>query len=244
MDNLDRLFRQLVDVLSTKDPNRVTAPFQISELYQSILPYRSYKKQLGFECNEDYEMAVLRLFAGESDYATVEPPEAKEHLLLEARSVNPNPGAFREFAAARVRLNETAVRSVQQASRAFTPPPASSIEKPGPGAEPWARFAPPNDEPTDSAVKLPVFEPIDCTPSPGIAEVDPVHAGPDPLKVQPHRSESICSNCNEILPSHRSVLFCPGCGKQVGPFCCPGCGNEIEVGWRFCVTCGRRGSDG
>ena len=104
MDDLDRLFRKLVDILATEDPQRLAAPFQISELYQSILPYRTYRKQLGFESNEDYEMALLRLLAGESNYATVEPDEVKEQLVLEAQEKNPNPGAFREFAAARVKL--------------------------------------------------------------------------------------------------------------------------------------------
>ena len=119
MDDVERLFTQLVQVLTESQPERLTSAFQLSELYQSMIPYRKYKKQLGFESNEDYEMAVLRLFAGVSDYAMVEPEEVREQLVIEAEATNPNPGAFREFAAARVKLNSSAVRSVQTASRSL-----------------------------------------------------------------------------------------------------------------------------
>jgi len=215
MDDLDRLFRKLVDILATEDPQRLTAPFQISELYQSILPYRTYRKQLGFECNEDYEMALLRLFAGESNYATVEPDEVQEQLVLEAQEKNPNPGAFREFAAARVKLSETAVRSVRSASRAFAPPSPPVAPKPGPQADQWAQFAPPTDEPAE----------------------------PQPAEASPPKRGPSCVSCNGSLPTNRPVVYCPFCGKQTGPAKCPSCGEEIEVGWSFCVTCGRRNSD-
>ena len=215
MDDLDRLFRKLVDILATEDPQRLAAPFQISELYQSILPYRTYRKQLGFESNEDYEMALLRLLAGESNYATVEPDEVKEQLVLEAQEKNPNPGAFREFAAARVKLSETAVRSVRSAARAFAPPTPPVAPKPGPQADQWAQFAPPTDEPTE----------------------------PQPAEASSPKRGPSCASCNESLPTNRPVAYCPFCGKQTGPAKCPSCGEEIEVGWSFCVTCGRSNSD-
>jgi hypothetical protein len=236
MDDLDRLFRKLVDILATEDPQRLAAPFQISELYQSILPYRTYRKQLGFESNEDYEMALLRLFAGESNYATVEPDEVQEQLVLEAQGKNPNPGAFREFAAARVKLSETAVRSVRSASRAFAPPSPPVAPKPGPQADQWAQFAPPTDEPTELIVKPPVFEAVGQTKPTKSAEPPPAAASP------PKRGPS-CVSCNESLPTNRPVVYCPFCGKQTGPAKCPSCGEEIEVGWSFCATCGRSNSD-
>jgi len=241
MDDLDRLFKHLVDVLTTKDPQHLTAPFQISELYQSILPYRSFRKQLGFECNEDYEMTLLRLFAGESGYATVEPDEVKEQLILEAQAKNPNPGAFREFAAARVKLSETAIRAVRSASRAFAPPPPPSVQEPEQPAEQWAQFAPPGDEPTEPMVKPPVFQAVDQIPRDGTPGTGNPGAETRP---QPAPSVPRCASCNEALPTNRAVVYCPFCGAQAGPATCPACGEEIEVGWRFCVTCGRSSSDG
>jgi hypothetical protein len=243
MDDLDRLFRQLVDVLTTKDPQRLTAPFQISELYQSILPYRLFKKQLGFECNEDYEMALLRLFAGESNYAIVEPDEVKEQLALEAQAINPNPGAFREFAAARVKLSEAAVRSVRSVAQSFAPPPPPTAPKPEPPGEQWAQLAPPGDEPTEPIVKPPVFEAVDRAVTVKLPQPGPARATPEQPPAEPVRLSPSCPSCNETLPTNRHVVFCPFCGGQKGPATCPSCGDQIEVGWRFCITCGRGNSD-
>ena len=239
MDDLERLFRQLGTVLVQTQPDRLSAAFQLSELYQSIIPYRKYKKQLGFECNEDYEMAVLRLFAGESDYAEVEPAEVREQMAVEAEAANPNPGAFREFAAARVKLNDTAVRSVRVSSQSFAPPPTSIPEsKP----EQWAEFAPPVEATIEEMPKPPVFEAVDQRPAePGDVDPDAVTLTPEPVKPIP--SAPTCPGCAERLPTHRAVQYCPFCGNQLTPVPCPICGDEIEVGWRFCVTCGRNGSE-
>lgn len=244
MDDLDRLFRQLVDVLATEHPERLSTPLQLSELYQSILPYRSYRKQLGFETNEDYEMAVLRLLAGESDYATVEPDEVKEQLVLEAQAVNPNPGAFREFAAARVKLNEAAVRSVRGKSLAFAPPPSQHQEQRA-MPDQWAQFAPPANESTAQSTEEtdPAFEVIE----PDQDDTDSVSLPPlvqEPVQAETMQLDLSCPNCNERLPTNRTVVFCPYCGGRVGPVPCPECGDEIEVSWRFCVSCGRASSSG
>jgi hypothetical protein len=215
-----------VHLLAQNQPERLTAAFQLSELYQSVIPYRMYKKQLGFESNEDYEMAVLRLFAGERGYANVEPAEVREQLVLEAQATNPNPGAFREFAAARVKLNEKAVRSLQSASRSFAPP--ESVGGPNAGAEQWAKFAPPGGQTLDETQKAPAFETL------AQASVD---AATTPIDRPPPAPG--CPSCSRPLPTHRRVQFCPFCGCQVAPVPCPICGDEIEVGWRFCITCGR-----
>jgi hypothetical protein len=244
MDDLERLFRHLVEVLTTNHPNRLGAAFQVSELYQSILPYRKYKKQLGFEWKEDYGMAVLRLLAGEADYVTVEPAEVREQLILEARATNPNPGAFREFAAARVKLNGTALRSVQAASRSFAPPSAPPADNPALKPEQWAQFAPPADATIESIAKPPVFEAVDHTPTDVPSPLDPEAATLVPKPVEPTPAAPVCPNCSSSLPTHRSVQYCPFCGCQLAPVPCPVCGDEIEVGWLFCATCGRGGTDG
>ena len=115
IDEVERLFRHLVDVLSESDPERLKRPIQISEIYQSILPYRHHRSALGFDTSEDYEMAVLRFLSGDGGFASPDPPEVQDALAEEARSVNPNPGAFRAYAAARIYLNAGAVRSVTAA---------------------------------------------------------------------------------------------------------------------------------
>ncbi|MBX7118765.1 MAG: zinc ribbon domain-containing protein [Gemmatimonadaceae bacterium] len=49
-----------------------------------------------------------------------------------------------------------------------------------------------------------------------------------------------CPYCAEALPSGRAVKFCPACGQNLLVRRCPGCSAEIESGWKFCVTCGRK----
>lgn len=48
-----------------------------------------------------------------------------------------------------------------------------------------------------------------------------------------------CHYCGSGLPKGRSVTFCPHCGEDVTIRHCPACSAELDVGWRFCVCCGR-----
>src|SRR5437588_31656 len=49
-----------------------------------------------------------------------------------------------------------------------------------------------------------------------------------------------CPYCGETLPGSRKVNFCPQCGQPPsGELRCPACGGEMDVGWRYCVSCGR-----
>ena len=48
-----------------------------------------------------------------------------------------------------------------------------------------------------------------------------------------------CGYCGGDLPVGRTVIFCPHCGQNVGVMHCPVCGTELDVGWQFCITCGR-----
>ncbi len=72
MDDLDRLFTYLVKHLAATAPERLYKPFQISELYQRLIPYRMHRRELGFEAVEDYEV--------EACLATVSAPERVEKL--------------------------------------------------------------------------------------------------------------------------------------------------------------------
>src|SRR5579864_8756019 len=161
MDDLERIFRQMVRAIEAKFPQYLTRPFEVAELYQTILPYRHFRRELGFETNQDYELALTHLLAGEHDYLVVE-DRLKDTLVKQLQTRNPDPGAFREFGTAHVSLNPDAVRALAaspaSASLAATspspiastaararatppppdqesaPPPRSSGGSPGPGA--------------------------------------------------------------------------------------------------------------
>lgn len=48
-----------------------------------------------------------------------------------------------------------------------------------------------------------------------------------------------CRYCSKDLPPGRKLVFCPHCGQNLTTLRCPACSTELELGWKFCVTCGR-----
>lgn len=48
-----------------------------------------------------------------------------------------------------------------------------------------------------------------------------------------------CRFCGNRLPDNRRMTFCPHCGMDMTKRHCPACSAELDVNWRFCVTCGR-----
>ena len=52
-----------------------------------------------------------------------------------------------------------------------------------------------------------------------------------------------CRYCGGRLPDGRVLTFCPHCGLDLTKRQCPACSTEMEMSWRFCVTCGR-GAEG
>src|ERR687892_2742884 len=102
-DELDRLFACLVEALARE--TRISVPFVASEVYERLVPYRSNRSRLKVATHQDYEMAVLRLLAGERGYVRLEPEEVREGMKREVTSVNPDPTYFRNFPDARVMVN-------------------------------------------------------------------------------------------------------------------------------------------
>ncbi len=98
MDDLDRMFRRLLQNVRDGYPNYLTRPFEISELYQNLIPYRHNRRELEIETNEDYELALVRMLSGERGYVRAD--EAVQRAMQqELRSPNPNPSSFRAFPA-------------------------------------------------------------------------------------------------------------------------------------------------
>ncbi|MEP6905612.1 MAG: hypothetical protein ABI875_05980, partial [Gemmatimonadales bacterium] len=95
----------------------LTLPFTVQELYETLIPYRHHRRELGIETNQDYEIAVTRLLSGERDYLMSD-PEMRDKLQAELASSHLDTGAFREFAGAKVSLAPEALRRI----RALTVP--------------------------------------------------------------------------------------------------------------------------
>jgi hypothetical protein len=130
MNDVDRLFRRLVQVLSAAGAE-LRESIEIPVLYQKLVPYRTNRGALRFDSNEDYEMALLRLLAGEHGYLEVEPPEVAQALAEEARAVNPNPGAFRSYTQGRVRLSFRALRELFDGEVPYAPNVPDRVAEPG-----------------------------------------------------------------------------------------------------------------
>lgn len=63
---------------------------------------------------------------------------------------------------------------------------------------------------------------------------------PTPRAVSPDELGGRCRYCSHDLPSGRQLVFCPYCGQNLTTLRCPACSTELELGWKFCLTCGRR----
>jgi hypothetical protein len=238
-DYLDRLFRRLVLNLADLDPSRIQGPVEVNELYQHLVPYRTHRTVLGIDSHEDYEMTLLRLLAGERGYAFVEPEDARTALANEVAGINPDTGIYRRFGTARVTFDPDLVRVAL--SEADAGPPA------GPGeVVDVAPVAPGGESP---APLLPWFPESPATapetPAEGAAPVDGESADlrfaldDEAASVAPHAGGAQCAFCGGELPVGRTVIYCPHCGQNIGVVHCPACGTELDVGWRFCLTCGR-----
>src|SRR5437762_10655832 len=120
MDELDRLFALLVEALARE--TRVAVPFPAADLYERLVPYRSNRQRLNVATHQDYEMAVLRLLAGERNYVQLEPETVRDAMQREIATINPDPAYFRSFPEARVMVNGHAAERVLLAERAYAPP--------------------------------------------------------------------------------------------------------------------------
>ena len=60
MTDLERLFRRLVDNLIAIDPARLHRPIALSDLLNSVIPYRTTRRALNIDSAEDYDTLILR----------------------------------------------------------------------------------------------------------------------------------------------------------------------------------------
>jgi hypothetical protein len=258
MDDLDRVFHRLVSNIRHRHPEYLTLPFTVQELYETLIPYRHHRRELGIETNQDYEIAVTRLLSGERDYLQAD-PEMRDKLEAELASPHFDTGAFREFAGAKVSLAPEALRRI----RALTVPAAetASVSAAGAGgvatgaqsvsAGSSARSAPAGAPPPSGNIASGAA--VSGSPTPGgFSATFPLSAAPSATETTdspqaPGEIPSIgtmsvpegCPFCGGTLPEGRTVIYCPNCGNNLSVSRCPACGGELEKGWKFCVTCGR-----
>ena len=242
MDDLDRLFRLLVDNIKAQHPELLTRPFEVADVYQSILPYRLHRRALGMETNSDYEMTLLRLLSGERGYI-IGDDDMQEAIRRELATANPDPGAFRPYAQSHVALAADAVRRLEQggvpASGATgrgmpTPAATPTVQPRASASQGFAAPRPPMPPPPPSVPPAPApLRPPATHPS------QPQTMSAPPRSTTAEALGGRCRYCSGALPAGRRLTYCPHCGQNLTVQHCPACNTELEVGWKFCTTCGR-----
>src|SRR5258705_9409849 len=120
MDDLDRLFQRLVHNIRNGHAEYLSVPFTVQELYDTLVPYRHYRRDLGIETNQDYEAAVTRLLSGEKGYIRAD-HAMQERLKKEVEASHNDLGAFRDYGDTPIPLAPDA----GQRTGASVPPPRS-----------------------------------------------------------------------------------------------------------------------
>lgn len=111
MDALDRMFHALVRTLRVNRPALLTSPFTVGELYQQILPFRHFRRELGLDTNQEYELMLLELLTGARGYLDVD-DRLRDGLGKELHSGSPEPSRVRDYADAYISINAAAQAKV------------------------------------------------------------------------------------------------------------------------------------
>jgi hypothetical protein len=125
--DLERFFRQIVINLSAIDPALLRQPLLLSDLRNSIVPYRANRRALQMETSEDYELALMRLCAGEGGFVHTEPGEAQAEFASELESPNPDLTIVQRHEKALVSLDQNAVAKAIQPGPDLTFAPRQAI---------------------------------------------------------------------------------------------------------------------
>jgi len=196
MDSLDRMFQTLVKVIQVKQPALLSAPFTVGDIHQHLLPYRHYRRELGLETNQEYELLLMELLSGARAYLDVD-ERLRDELGKELVASSPEPSRVRDFADAHVTINPAALSKVQLPRLSLEVTPRTSATVPRTVVTPGG---------TQTVVGTPVCR----------------YCGGDlPLGRPLH----FCPNCGENLqvkncPACGSEIeagwkFCVACGKAV-----------------------------
>ena len=132
--NLERLFRQIVLNLAARDPGGLRRPLSLAEVRDGIVPYRANRRVLGIETSEDYELALLQLYAGEAGLARTAPAEARAELAGELGRAHPDLTILQQHETATIRLDPAAIERILDPEPNLRFAPRNSASSPEPSA--------------------------------------------------------------------------------------------------------------
>jgi hypothetical protein len=195
MDPIDRMFHVLVRTLRAKQPALLKSPFTVSELYQHILPYRHFRRELEIETNQEYELVLMQLLSGVRGYLDAD-ERLRDGLAKELNSLSPEPARVRDYADAQVSVNASAQTRVPAAAS-----PASGAPAIGASSAPTQTMTPASERTDASRCR---------------------YCGGD---LPPGRTMNYCPHCGQNLQVINCAAcgaeveagwkFCVACGKAV-----------------------------
>jgi hypothetical protein len=231
-----------------------------------LVPYRHNRRELALDTNQDYELALLRLLSGERGYL-IGDPQMQADLRAEIESPNPDLSKFRAYSTTMVSLSPDGTRTVEPpvvrrpgsgGSATIGASPQATAEAPAADGQAAMAERPTLGVPEQAsgarassqlaAAAAPQAGPPPRSAQPAAPPAPPQAAMPSTLAPQPTLSATggrsivasgTCRYCTGALPEGRNITFCPHCGQNLTVQNCPACGTELDVGWKFCTTCGR-----
>jgi RNA polymerase subunit RPABC4/transcription elongation factor Spt4 len=215
MDNLYRMYLRLLQPLEAQAAAEGAATVTIGDLYQTLIPYRLVRAELGFSELKEYEHTLLRLLAGEGGFLEVELPDAVDEFRRELASPNPILGIYRDYAAVGVAVGAGDTDPLPPPRPASEPPPAPPPPPPPSGPTPRS---------SEAAAETGAVEASAAAPEGSPAKRQPV----------------ACVGCGRSLPGDRRARFCPFCGVNQVALPCDECGALLEPTWWYCIECGSR----
>ncbi len=241
-DALALLFRRLV--LSAQQAGALARPIEVGEILETLVPYRSARRDGLLDTNDDYLHAVMQLLAGERGYIFAD-DLMQDDLKNELTALNPDLGVLNTYRTAKVRIASTPAEAVLagdttidlHATTPTTPTAPRGVARTSAEVVGQPRISPPVATKRVSAeVSVSASVSATVTPTSSAAAAKPVAAPAD------ESATSVCPYCSKDITTDRPLKYCPHCGINLRIRRCPGCSAEMESEWKFCVTCGRSAS--
>lgn len=251
MDELDRMYRRLVQNIRAGFPDLLTRAFEVSLIYQQIIPYRLNRRELALDSNDEYELALLRLLSGERGLISGD-EEMQRALRAELESPNPDLSAFRAYATSTVSLDPEAMRALdaQPQVRGISPSSAPVPGRPAAAATvPVPAAAPPSASPVAHAAPAAPAAPA-AAPIRPAARPAPAAPSPPPSEIAARATEEISVAGATTRPASAAPMRerAPGpvarsaaAPSRPTPPGCRYCGGELPAGRdvHFCPHCGQ-----
>lgn len=225
-DALALLFRRLV--IAAQQAGALARPIEVGEILETLVPYRSARRDGLLDTNDDYLHALMQLLAGEGGYIFAD-DLMQDDLKNELTALNPDLGALNTYRTAKVRIASTPAAAVLAGDtnidlRPATPTASRGVQRSSGESVGQPRLSPAVATKRVSA-EVSVSESVSASLSAPLPVVE--------------SAASVCPYCSKDITTDRALKYCPHCGINLRIRRCPGCSAEMEAEWKYCVTCGR-----